>query len=158
MRAMLGAYCGEPALYHGAHDGGENHLHGIEGQEGDTAQHKEFSKREAAVEIAVEDEGHVGKSHSVEEGETCEAGQRHAAGRGVLTGYAPNEIGGGDEAQEEAEGGLQHIAKAAAHGEDGQAQQPQRHVDGLAHRAPFSAQYRARHGGDEELRRHRHYA
>ena len=30
---------------------------------------------------------------------------------------------GGDQTQQEAEGGLEHIAEAAAHGEDGQAHQ-----------------------------------
>ena len=127
-------------LHHGTDDGGEKHLHSIKGQERDTAHHHQTGKGEILVEIAVANQRHVGQAYHIDNAQACKTGENYTVGRGVLACYATNNPCGGDEGEDKAEGGLQHIAKAATHGEDGQPQKTQRHIDPLAHGAPFSAQ------------------
>lgn len=69
----------------------------------------------------------------------------------VLPGQTPDDPCGGDQSQQKAEGGVQHIGKAAACGENRQPQQSQRHIDQLRERPAAAAQQTARHGGEEEL-------
>ena len=60
---------------------------------------------------------------------------------------------GGDQTEQKAKGGIEHIAEAAAGSENGQTNQTETDVERLRERAEPRAEQQSGHGGEEALQR-----